>query len=98
MAYKELRRVVEVVAAVAVEVVEEEVAVEEVTVMGTTMIMTIPYLPIVRVLPDVDVNDEPTGSSTTPKCNDSWHKFYKINAKRPRVDTLRASQPPPLSR
>ena len=72
--------VVEVVAVVVVVVeVEEEL---EVTVMGMMMMTTmtrIPHLPTVRVLPEVDTDDEPTGSLTTPRCSDSWHKSFKIN-------------------
>ena len=89
--------VVEVMAAVVVEVLEEEVE-AEVTVMGTTMTTRIPPLRIVRAHPDVDADDELTGSSMTPRCSDSWHKSCKINSKRPWVDALRISQPPTPSR
>ena len=47
------------------------------------------YLVTVQAPQDTDVGDELTGSSMTPKCNNSWHKYYKINAKRLRVDALR---------
>ena len=94
--------IVEVVAVVVAKVVEVEVTVTEeevVTVMEmTTTMKMIPHLWIVRAPQDVDVCDEPIGSSMTPRCNSSRHKSYKMNAKRQRVDALRVSQPPTPSR
>ena len=72
-----------------VEVVEVEAAAAEVMTMTMTtmrMMTKTPRLRPWRDRPDVDVGDEPTGSSTTPRCNNNWPKSYKINVKRPRVD------------
>ena len=61
----------EVVEVVAVEVVEVEVVEEAEVAVETTMMMT-PHLRPSRDPPDADVgDDEPTGSSTTPRCNNN---------------------------
>ena len=76
-----------------VEVVAVEVAVE------TTMTTTTPHPRPSRDPPDADVGDnEPTGSSATPRCNNNWPKSCKINAKRPQVDALQVLPPPTRSR
>ena len=60
----------EVVEVVAVEVVE--VAVDTTMTMMMTMTTTTPHPRPSRDPPDVDVvDDEPTGSSTTPRCNNN---------------------------
>ena len=90
----------EAVPAVVMGVVEMvEVAAAEVEeMMMTTTMMKTPQLRPLRVHPDADIGDEPTGSSTTPRCNSNRPKSYKINAKRPRVDALQVSRPPTRSR
>ena len=83
-----------------VEVLAEAVAEAEVMTMTTTM-MTPTMTPQLRPLrghPDADVDDEPTGSSMTPKCNNNWLKSCKINVRRPQVDALQVSPPPTRSR
>ena len=65
----------EVVMGVVDEVVEVAVEAAEVTVMTTTMttmmMMETPHLRPLRDPPDVDDDDEPTGSSTMPRCNNN---------------------------
>ena len=94
--------VVEVVAVVVAKVVEVEVTVMEeveVTVMEmTTTMKIILHLWIVWAPQDVDVCNEPIGSSMMPRCNSSRHKSYKMNAKQLWVDALRVSKPPTPSR
>ena len=97
--------VVEVVVVVKVaEAVEAEAVVEveavAVVVGATTTTMTTEtrHLRSYRDPPDDDDVDEPTGSSTTPRCSNNWPKSCKINDKRPRADALRVSRPPTPSR
>ena len=91
---------------VEVDEVEVEVEVEVVTMtMMTTKTMTTKAAPHPlpsRVFPDareyeID-DDELTGSSTTPRCNNNSLKSCKINVKRLRVDALQGSPPPTPSR
>ena len=99
-----------VVAEVTAEVVEVEAEAVEVEVEATTTTMTTtrkeaPHPRPLQVFPDVheceidgEYDDELTGFSTTPRCNNDWLKSYKINVKRLQVDALRGSPPPTPSR
>ena len=78
--------VVEEAVPVTVMEVVEAVEVEVMTMTTTMMTMKTPWFRLWQVHPDADIGDEPTGSSTTPRCNNNWPKSNKINAKWLRVD------------
>ena len=110
VADKVVEPVVAEVAAEVVEMVEVEVVemveVEAVTMTTTTTTRKVaPHPRPLQVFPDVydneidgESDDELTGFSTTPRCNNNWPKSYKINVKRLQVDALRGSPPPTPSR